>query len=111
VKAFTQFYLTDSAERQDNCAQIYRRSLLYLVSNSFEHQRGTPILGMQKYVDSVKLIGDRPAKAEIWRWIAGPTGKDVPIPDRTSSTSHGGFSSDNDVQIAIETRIAARMGP
>jgi hypothetical protein len=27
---------------------ICRRSLLYLVSNAFEHQRGVPILGMEK---------------------------------------------------------------
>lgn len=34
VKAFTQFYLTDTAECQDNCGTIYRRSRLYLVSNA-----------------------------------------------------------------------------
>lgn len=109
VRAFTQFYLTDTAERQDNCATIYRRSLLYLVSNAFEHQRGMPLLGMQKFLDAEKLIGDRPAKAVEWRWIAGPTGQNVPNSDRTNSTSHGGFSSDIDTQISIQTRIAARI--
>jgi hypothetical protein len=109
VRAFTQFYLTDAAERQDNCATIYRRSLLYLVSNAFEHQRGMPVLGMQKFVDPANLIGKRPAKTAEWRWIMGPTGQNPPISDRTNSTSHGNFSSDNDTQIAIQTRIAARM--
>jgi hypothetical protein len=109
VKAFTQFYLTDTAERQDNCGTIYRRSLLYLVSNSFEHQRGMPLLGMQKFVDPATLIGERPANADEWGWIMGPTGKTMPISERTNSTSHGNFSSDNDTQVAIQARIAERM--
>jgi len=109
VKAFTQFYLTDVAERQDNCGAIYRRSLLYLVSNAFEHQRGMPLLGMQKFVDPANLSGAQPAGAEEWRWIMGPTGQNVPIVDRTNSASHGSFSSDKDTQVAIQARIAERM--
>jgi hypothetical protein len=109
VKTFTQFYLTDKTERQDNCGGIYRRSLLYLVSNAFEHQRGRPILGMQKFVDPAGLVAGQPAGVEKWDWIMGPTHDGVPIPDRTNSSSHGNFSSDPDTQTAIQTRIAGRM--
>jgi len=109
VKAFTQFYLTDVAERQDNCGAIYRRSLLYLVSNAFEHQRGMPLLGMQKFVDPANLSGAQPAGAEEWRWIMGPTGQDVPIADRTNFASHGSFGSNKETQVAIQARIAERM--
>jgi hypothetical protein len=65
---------------------------------------------MQKFVDPAALVGNRPANAEEWGWIMGPTGKDVPITDRTNSTYHGNFSSDGDTQIAIQARIARRMG-
>lgn len=109
VRAFTQFYLTDKAECQDSCGGIYRRSLLYLVSNAFEHQRGKPILGMQKFVDQEGLVGGRPAGAEEWDWLMGPTGDNVPIPDKTNSSSHGNFSCDTDTQNAIQTRIAGRI--
>ena len=33
---FALFTLTDKAEQDDNCANIYHKSLLYLVSNAFE---------------------------------------------------------------------------
>jgi hypothetical protein len=109
VKAFTQFYLTDKAERQDNCGWIYRRSLLYLVSNAFEHERGKPILGMQRFVDTAGLVNGRPASVEKWDWIMGPTQNNLPLTDRTNSSSHGNFSSDGDTQTAIQLRIADRM--
>ena len=75
VKAFTQFYLTDVAERQDNCGAIYRRSLLYLVSNAFEHQRGMPLLGMQKFVDPANLSGAQPAGGRNGAGLWGRPGR------------------------------------
>ena len=36
IKNFALFTLTDKAERDDTCANIYHKSLLYLVSNAFE---------------------------------------------------------------------------
>ncbi len=59
LKDFNLYTLTDTAEQNDNCAAIYNKSLLYLVSNSFEDiprvpvtlPYGTPILGMEKFID------------------------------------------------------------
>src|SRR4029079_9643224 len=53
---FSIFTLTDKAEQDDDCAGIYHKSLLYLVSNAFEKRfriplvrpDGEPILGMEK---------------------------------------------------------------
>jgi len=45
--------LTDAAEQSDSSCGLYRRSLLYLVSESFEGGKQTPILGMQHYADGV----------------------------------------------------------
>ncbi len=52
VKRYQQFHLTDHAEQDDGSCGPYRRSLLYLVSESFEGGDTTPILGMQKFFDA-----------------------------------------------------------
>jgi pimeloyl-ACP methyl ester carboxylesterase len=60
IRNFAVFAMTDKAERDDNCANIYHKSLLYLVSNAFEvsiqnapflgERQGVPILGMTKFI-------------------------------------------------------------
>jgi hypothetical protein len=109
VNAYAEFHLTDPAERQDNCATIYRRSLLYLVSNAFEHQRGMPILGMEEFFSVLPQRTDAPpVPGQVWDWIASPSGTNAPVQNRSNSVSHGGFSSDSDTQQAILSRIAPR---
>lgn len=59
IKDFNLYTLTDTGEQNDNCASIYNKSLLYLVSNSFEETPrvpvtlpyGTPLLGMEKFIN------------------------------------------------------------
>lgn len=86
VKQFRSFHLNDSAEQQDpTCRPLlgYGRSLLYLVSESFEGGVQTPLLGMEKYFDAaVRARGLLNVKA----WLA-------PSP-ATASTTHGGFDDD-----------------
>jgi hypothetical protein len=61
IKDFNLYTLTDTAEQNDDCASIYNKSLLYLLSNSFEEvprvpvtlPYGTPILGMEKFISTV----------------------------------------------------------
>ncbi|MBI5040307.1 MAG: C1 family peptidase [Gammaproteobacteria bacterium] len=90
IKRYQQFHLTDKAEEDDPTCGAYKRSLLYLVSGSFESieqkppiptGEPTPILGMEKYFD--------PKLAKL---------KNVTVhvsPGRTStSTTHGGFDND-----------------
>jgi Papain family cysteine protease len=105
VATYTEFYLNDATERADNCATIYRHSLLYLVSDAFEHQRGTPILGMQIFLNSVNPPLTGVAGCDL---ISCPTGTTVPITESSTCTSHGGFSSDPATREAILARIAAR---
>lgn len=110
IKAYTQFHLTDQVERQDTCINIYRRSLLYLVSNAFEHSRGT---------DS----GDGDLLRETTQ--SYPTTSPARLglgldrcahhlrrhhPAHQNSTSHGGFDDDQDTRIAVTERIARRQG-
>jgi hypothetical protein len=63
---FGMFVLTDGAECDDDCANIYHKSLLYLVSHAMEEvphvpllSPGTPILGMDKWL---RELGDLKAK-------------------------------------------------
>jgi hypothetical protein len=108
IKAYTQFHLTDKVEQQDNCIGIYRRSLLYLVSNAFEHRRSTPILGMEAFFQKVpEFTSQRPARAEVWDWVASPTNPSD-LTKRSNSTSHGGFDNDPDTRAAVIERILRR---
>ncbi|MEO8152428.1 MAG: C1 family peptidase [Rhizobacter sp.] len=81
LKRYQQFQLTDQAEQDDHSCGPYRRSLLYLVSESFEGGSTTPILGMQKFFDAYA------------KKLANTTLQLSPGPVSTS-TSHGGFDDD-----------------
>ena len=86
VKRLNQFHLTDVSKQTDpRCRPIlfYTRSLLYLVSASFEHGVTTPILDMEKYFDEhIASLGLKSVKA----WS-------VPL-SASQSTTHGGFDDD-----------------
>jgi hypothetical protein len=86
VTSFRTFHLSDAAEQQDPTCRpvlLYGRSLLYLVSESFEGGVRTPLLGMQKYFDAA--VGARNL----------PNVKAFTAPGRASaSTTHGGFDDD-----------------
>jgi len=87
VKVLRQFHLTDSTELQDStCRAIlgYGRSLLYLVSESFEGGQRVPILGMEKYF---KQWSDAVALKNIQTYSAPSKA--------TNSTTHGGFDEDD----------------
>jgi hypothetical protein len=98
VKKFRTFHLTDTAEQQDStCRPVlgYRRSLLYLVSESFEKGVQTPILGMEKYFASNL---PRLASIEIH---AAPS-------SRTASTTHGGFDDDDATRATVLAAIKSK---
>jgi hypothetical protein len=81
LQRYQQFHLTDKAELEDPSCRPYGRSLLYLVSESFEGGQRTPILGMQKYFDAA--FGDR---ADLVAHAApGPA---------STATRHGAFDDD-----------------
>ena len=85
VKSLNQFHLADDVEQKDpTCKAIlgYSRSLLYLVSQSFESGVLTPILGMEKYFSTVADQG----LAGVRFWAAPCT--------QSRSTTHGGFDDD-----------------
>lgn len=97
LKRFSLFTLTDRAEQDDNCANVYHKSLLYLVSNAFEkdpreasftRSRGVPLLGMETFVRDL-------AKSELpTEWVLSPNAITEGQPGAARATSHGGFDDD-----------------
>lgn len=85
LKKLNIYSLKDHVERDDNVAAIYRKSLLYLVSNSFEHGgRETPISGLENFLKHVHVENKKP---QVY-YSNGRTGS------YTRSRSHGGFDND-----------------
>ena len=99
VKAYNQFSLLDDIEQKDHtCEPIlgYSRSLLYLVSQSFEHGVVTPILGMQNYFNSQI----QPLNLPGVNLITSPG-------DSSQSTTHGGFDDDSMTMKKVVSLITA----
>jgi hypothetical protein len=110
IRQFAIFNLTDRAEQDDNCINIYNKSLLYLVSNAFEKvlrkpwfgdSDGEPLLGMEKFVTAL------PARERPKEMVLSPN--DVPEgrPGAARSTTHGGFDDD---PVPLKATLARILG-
>lgn len=93
------YNLTDATEKDDSVAGLYRKSLLYLVSNAFEEKRATPLLGMDVFRKpdwpvQYKYSGVNPPEN-----IAKTIGQ---------TTTHGGFDNDPDILNDILARVLGR---
>jgi len=117
MKKLSVQVLTDKNERDDNVVSIYRKSLLYLVSNALETDLRTPILGMANVFDDQYTGWDGSSSTGetlgSWRQAAtnaglvpGPEGRLVYVeaekvttakPDKLIKAAHGTF--DNDVTV------------
>ncbi|EHK64117.1 hypothetical protein KYC_22286 [Achromobacter arsenitoxydans SY8] len=92
VKRYQQFHLSDRAEEDDPTCGPYRRSLLYLVSESFEGGTTTPLLGMERYFRDAGIPCDAVHVSPAGGQSSAPR-----IPPVASST-HGGFDNDKGTQ-------------
>lgn len=92
VKRYQQFHLSDRAEEDDPTCGPYRRSLLYLVSESFEGGTTTPLLGMERYFREAGI----PCDAVHVSPAGGlsPASRLQPV----ASSTHGGFDNDKGTQ-------------
>lgn len=99
------FILSDAGELDDDVGP-YGKSLLYLVSNSFEGEREVPLLGMEKFLErepSLKAVFPDDAKSGRRGIVVAGKGD---RPDSLSrSESHGGFDNDPDTLNALLCRI------
>ena len=108
IRNFSLFTLTDRAEQDDHCANVYHKSLLYLVSNAFEKQlrkpwfrrtKGEPLLGMEAFVK------DLPERDRPKDWVLSPNALAEGRPGAARSASHGGFDDDPATLKATLARI------
>lgn len=100
--------LCDERERADQVARIYRKSLLYLVSNALESDARTPLLGMQRaWLEDGGWDGSSSTAATLrqWRDAARRAGLEQRLtvlaaarvccaPQRELPASHGCFDND-----------------
>ncbi|VVO00495.1 caspase family protein [Pseudomonas fluorescens] len=93
----TIFTMKKHFEKDDDCAGVYRKSLLYLIFNGLEEKRGTPILGLEESLRDDPVLkqlfcldGKNSGPGQvIWSQTAADTGRSA-----SQSTSHGGFDDD-----------------
>lgn len=114
IGRFSLFSLTDKAEQDDNCALIYNKSLLYLVSDAFEAKvripllrpDGEPILGMEKFIAGDRELSDlfKSGKAD---WVTAPNNAPMGTSNASTARHHGDF--DNDAA-TVHATLARIMG-
>lgn len=107
IEAFDLYTLDDATEKNDNCAGIYHKSLLYLVSHAFEtkpripfrHPNGTPLLGLERdvrdHIESSFWTANR-------RWIKSPGS------NKSNARHHGDFNDDAETLLAALERITGK---
>lgn len=115
IKRFALFTLTDQVEQDDNCANIYHKSLLYLVSDAFEQRvripvfqkDGEPILGMEKFIrnDAELDMLFKNGKAD---WVRSPNTAEDGSPIHSTARHHGDFDDDKPTVLATLARILGR---
>lgn len=118
------YTLTDKYERDDDCF-VYRKSLLYLVSRSFEPRpallpaKGHPaVLGIARYLDPLEAAKYLPKAALTPALLTGdrircyqaPNTDDLDKYARSSAAQHGAFDNDNDTLRSTWGRIAGVPG-
>ena len=122
--------LADAQERDDNVAGLYRKSLLYLVSNALEPDVRTPLLGMDvsRQADYAGWDGSSTSGEALgsWRSAAESAGlaqrtnvvsaAHVPVavdakgaPLATTRATHGSF--DNNIEVVRATLQRITGGP
>ena len=124
---FGLYTLKDAVERDDDCANIYHKSLLYLVAHACESRLrlglgdGTPLLGMEKFIlqarelfgaDAKQIRRDNPHAVKLtcgpdaW-WIRSPNNLSPGDAFASTARHHGDFDDD---QPTVQSTLARILG-
>ncbi|MDJ0805822.1 MAG: C1 family peptidase [Gammaproteobacteria bacterium] len=98
------YNLSEALELDDHVAQIYRKSLLYLVSNAFEEAYAEQLLGLQRDAKTIAVPDQADFKIIVSQ---GDKGRER----RSRSESHGGFDNDIATMNDILKTILGRRRP
>lgn len=116
IGRFGLITLDDKTERDDTCAGIYHKSLLYLVAHAFEDaaadplsEHGTALLGMQLFIDDPRY---RAVKALLnsasCRWALAPNRPEEKPPLASKAKCHGDFDDD---ETTLKATLAFILNP
>jgi hypothetical protein len=110
VDQLSIFTMSKSYEQDDNCAYVYRKSLLYLIYYALERERKTPILGLEQ-----SIRGDAALKQLLGLGVPNAPGEviwSVSLSDKgrsaSTSTTHGGFDDDGPTMSSVVRRILGK---
>ena len=111
VESLSVFTMLKEFELKDNCAQIYRKSLLYLIHHALEDKPKTPILGLEQSIrgdtDLVSLFGLAGTASRtgsiVWSPSAGDTGASA-----SRAVAHGDFDDDAPTMNSIVRRVLGK---
>ncbi|MCD6674050.1 MAG: caspase family protein [Burkholderiaceae bacterium] len=112
VRRVTLFTMQRDYERADDCAGVYHKSLLYLVSNALERERGAPILGLEESLRAdpqMKRLfaldeAPSPRAAVVWSVSAADSGASA-----STARTHGGFDDDVPTMNSVARRVLGRV--
>jgi pimeloyl-ACP methyl ester carboxylesterase len=109
IRSFRLFTLDKDTEEDDDCAGIYHKSLLHLVSAAFEKRPRIPLI--QKGISLLGLARDvkREIEAGFWtqgsrKWIVAPGAAE------SDARHHGDFDNDKTTLDATLAMIGGRKG-
>lgn len=100
IEHFSLYTLSDEKEQDDHCANIYHKSLLYMVSNALEQNIGEPLLGMEKFISKDEKLRDL-FKEPNATWEHAPNNK------TSEAKHHGDFDDDVPTVLSTLERIIA----
>ena len=109
IRRLVLYTMNADAELADSCFRVYRRSLLYLVSEVFEDPADSPLLGMEVSIRSSRELlaafGLDPVRQRLAEIVWSPTGAEAPPGRRSLAISHGAFDNDADTMNSVADRI------
>jgi hypothetical protein len=108
ITQLAMYTMTDELEQADASMRPYGKSLLYLVSKSFEDAVPTPILGLQHSLRHdlalIRFFG-LAGPAKVADVVFSKTSAGAAPRDRSTSITHGGFDNDIPTMTSAVRRV------
>lgn len=112
VDHLSLFTMARDFELDDNCATVYRKSLLYLIYYALEPDRKTPILGLEESIRSnprlKRLFNLDKQGGGAGEVIWSVTKQGLLPPNASTSRRHGDFNDDPPTMESVGQRILGR---
>lgn len=113
IGRFALYTLNDKAEQDDNCARIYNKSLLYLISNALEkephiplYRDGEPLLGLEKCITTDSRLRDLFGGRTV-DWVRAPNDQKGQPVNYSTARHHTDFDDD---EATVRATLARMLG-